>query len=241
MAGGEFLVYRAWMLRTIAVVALLLFLLGGGLLYEAGLSRGRQARVTLEAERDRLHARVTALEAKVRRLEEENVRLRRAGEIDRLAVDEARERQAELEEANQELLRELHFYRSVMAPDKAGRGLVIREFTLTPQPDGRYRLQLLLVQTGRNDRTVRGRLQVRFLGRRGDRPQELTLAQVSVKGRKEYPFRLKYFQAIEDLWRLPEGFRPQRIRFRALVQRAKARQWDYAWPGTARRAGDPAK
>ncbi len=234
MAQGEFLVYRAWMLRTVAVVTVLLFVLGGWLLYEAGISQGRESRLALRAERDRLQARVESLESRIRALEEEAVRLRRASEIDRVAVNNARARQAELEATNQELRRELHFYRSVMAPEKSSQGLEIREFTLRARADGSYRFQLLLVQAGRNDRRIEGRLRVTFMGQ-GSTGENTTvpLSRVSVKGRKEYPFRLKYFQAIEDVWRLPEGFRPSRIRFQARPRRGKAREWEYAWPESA--------
>ncbi|HHH46956.1 MAG TPA: hypothetical protein ENK53_08125 [Thiotrichales bacterium] len=233
MAQGEFLVYRAWMLRTVAVVTVLLFVLGGWLLYEAGISQGRESRLALQAERERLQARVATLESRIRALEEEAVRLRRASEIDRVAVNNARARQAELEATNQELRRELHFYRSVMAPEKSSQGLEIREFTLRARADGSYRFQLLLVQAGRNDRRIEGRLRVTFVGRGEKGEETVPLARVSVKGRKDYPFRLKYFQAIEDVWRLPEGFRPTRIRFHARPRKGKAREWEYAWPEPA--------
>ncbi|WP_076407632.1 DUF6776 family protein [Shewanella sp. UCD-KL12] len=110
----------------------------------------------------------------------------------------------------QELVRELAFYRSIMAPENNADGVAIHGLELSENllPD-HYRLKLILTQLQKRKQSLKGRAEFTFIGLQDGQFVELSLESVSVD--KQLAFQFRYFQVLESEVTFPVGFELSRV------------------------------
>ena len=107
---------------------------------------------------------------------------------------------------------ELQFYRGLVARQFGAGTLRVQELRIRPEEEERrYRVLITLVQAATRDTVANGTVTFAIEGRAGKTPQTLTLADVEIDKRRQFPFSLRFFQQIEVPIELPLDFRPERL------------------------------
>jgi hypothetical protein len=182
----------------------------------------------VEAENQRLHARVAELEM-ARRLDRQAY-----GEIERTLGD----LQSQLARQGDDLA----FYRSIVSPADGIQGLRIQRLDVRPGATAReFVLRLTLVQAMRHESIVSGLAEVTLSGMRGDTPARYTVGELLGRPRTQLPFSFRYFQTLEQAVTLPEGFDPYEtdVRLQSSKMRGPVQQafpWKVASPEASQAA-----
>lgn len=129
----------------------------------------------------------------------------------------------ELAAAQDEVLaikRELSFYQKIMAPELTAAGVVVDDFELKQLDDERhYQFRFAVLQTERQRGFVKGTIHATLEGRDADdQAVTLDLYELAALDAQERSFAMRYFKAQAGSFRLPEGFAPEQIRVRVVVQ-----------------------
>ena len=123
---------------------------------------------------------------------------------------------AEQHGKEKDLLRELAFYRSIMAPESIADGVAIHGLEFPPNLlPNQYRLKLILTQLQKRKQSLKGRAEFSFVGVQDGKVAKLSLATLT--GDKSLSFRFRYFQVLETEVTLPEGFKLSRIIAKVIV------------------------
>jgi len=108
-----------------------------------------------------------------------------------------------------QLQEELNFYRRVMSPEDAKKGLTIADLTiLQAGGDRRYDFKLALAQVGRQSQYLRGRVDLTLLGEENGQPKRYSIRELGAFADKQFEFQFRYFQNIEGTFTVPEQFKP---------------------------------
>ena len=131
-------------------------------------------------------------------------------EIDRAALELVRQELATQQETIAELEKGIHFYRSLMAPDEQADGLSVRSIDIAPGQEGKHPFRILVQQSARKHDLLTGTLQVKVSGTLNGEPVSYNLSDISEQvPQADIRLRFKYFQAIDGLLELPQGFEPE--------------------------------
>jgi hypothetical protein len=193
---------RFWVLVSIGVVFSLVALVTsfyGGRVYE------RQIQALVPAEKE-----------KFKQLLERSALLDTDSSVDRMALEVARININELEGTIHQLNKEIAFYKSVMAPESAVKGLFVHDMDIEGLPErdgsdaGRYRLSWVLAQAGKNKGFISGNVQIKIHGVSDGEKRVLSLKDVSQEA-PNAAFKLRYFQVFEAEIQLPENLTVKKI------------------------------
>lgn len=195
-------------LRRLLLFAMLALAAAVGVgLYEYGRSFGGPDRRTLlteierlksqlreaDAERSRLSAMVTALEAQMK--------------VERAAQEQLAKQAGELGEEASRLREDLAFFESLLPAKANATGIQIRSFRM--QADGgpeAMRYKLLVQQAGKPERDFVGLVQLQFNFVRDGRPQSLQLPDPAIaESRRPLELNFRHYQRVEGVVSLPEG------------------------------------
>ena len=114
-----------------------------------------------------------------------------------------------------ELERELAFYRSVMAPENIADGVAINALEIEPSLEPRqYRIKLVLTQLEKRKRSLSGRSEVTLIGLQDGKTLTLKLSDLTDAS---FKFKFRYFQVLEGEFTLPEGFSLSRVKAKVIV------------------------
>jgi len=212
-ANRKILVYQP-LYAGLAVVALVVLLVVGAYaLFEYGVRSSGTRVEQLTRQRNELESRVGELQAQNSELQEQVAVLKRSSEIDRRASREVRDEFAALREQVMEQREELEFYRGIVSPGDAAPGLRIQRFQLEPAGEkGNFSFSLTLTQVKRNDRYVRGVVEMEVEGVEDGSPRVLVFSKLAADNSKPLSFKFRYFQNLEGVIWIPPQFTPQRIR-----------------------------
>lgn len=203
--------YRPLYKTMIFIVFLFAMAVFGWLTYEFGNNQGLELKVEVVREKDLISKELGEARALINEMRQEIADLTVGGEIDNQANEEVRytiENQQNLLAAQNE---EISFYKGVMLPNVANKGLRIERLDVSSNVPGRVRYSLLLTQVVDKHDYVQGAVRISLLGQNDG--QEETI-QVSESGRDEaevIKFRFRYFQNIIVEQQLPEGFVPREV------------------------------
>jgi hypothetical protein len=195
----------------IALVAIAALALGyGG--FELGRSSAGYFVVNSMIERLELRKRNHALD-------EENRALRRRASVaevgqrvDRQSQTDTQRMIGELQSETARQKQELQFYRGLVARQYGAGTLRVQELRIRPEgEERRYRVLITLVQAATRDTIANGTVTFSIEGQAGKTPQTLTLPDVEIDKRRQFPFSLRFFQQIEVPIELPLDFRPERL------------------------------
>lgn len=208
--------YRERQLRPSSVYLLFLVLVAfccGGLsyyLYSDSLPTGS----------GKAHQKLTTVQQQLER--QANVLASRNMELS-LAKRSNQEMQAlfaKQHQRQQELERELSFYRSIMAPEYSVDGVAINSLELQPKlPPQQYHLKLILTQLKKRKQQLKGYAEVVFKGIKAGKQVALPLASLDNGAKLDFSFR--YFQVLETDVSLPEAFELQQIAVKVVVPRSR--------------------
>lgn len=189
-------------------------LIGFGLLFaafELGRSLAGYSAVQAFSQRHALSRRVEALTREREALRAELA----AGSVARRVDEEAQsEAQAMIGDLQAELARqqqELDFYRGLVT-DRFGTGTIkVQQLSIRPLGEGRYSVDVTLVQTATRDAIARGTVTIAVNGSRGGALNQLDLAEISADGHERVSFTLRYFRTVKIPIVLPEDFTPAAV------------------------------
>lgn len=203
--------YRPLYKAMIFIVFIFAMAIFGWLTYEFGNNQGLELKVQVVREKDLISKELGEARGLINEMRQEIADLTVGGEIDNQANEEVRhtiENQQNLLAAQNE---EISFYKGVMLPNVANKGLRIERLDVSSNVPGRVRYSLLLTQVVDKHDYVQGGVRISLLGQNDG--QEETI-QISDSGRDEAEattFRFRYFQNIMVEQQLPNGFVPREV------------------------------
>lgn len=181
----------------------------------------RELAEALEAAR----AQVVALERRVSDAELSKVVDLEATEQLRQTIKQMRDEQAAADE-------ELRFYRQLMAPSEAEKGLRVEKLELTAGTrSDTVDYRLVLTQIVDRHEFIQGEVNVDFIGQNEGLQQVLSLTELTEVETYPLKFRFRYFQDFSGTLSLPDGFTPERVVVTAAGKgrRAKQAQKTFSW------------
>lgn len=202
--------HNPWKTRIFILLGLLAIGVGGWSLFDYGRYQAGYDSHESDLEQLRLVALVDELNEQIEELREQKAQLERAAQIERKAYNELDTNLKVLESEILELKEELAFYRGIVSPRDASRGLRLQRFSFEPNGLRSYRYTVVLTQVLKNDSLARGRVKLFIEGLQGNELKTLDLASLSENSVKELDYRFKYFQNLEGDLILPKGFKPMR-------------------------------
>ena len=194
--------------------------------YAAGMAQGGFRFSSAEASIGVLQDELKTLREAYTEARQQVVNLERGRAIDQQAMKQARTTIVKLETRIASLKSDLTFYKNIMAPSETSKGLQVDSLTLVAdrQP-GSYDFKLVLTQVGNNKSYISGVVAVNVIGLRDEEKEVIALRDLSQDiddlGVK---FRFRYFQDVEGLLTLPEGFEPIEIQVLAQAEGRKSSQ-----------------
>lgn len=200
---------RAWIVG-ISLVAIAV--VGGYLLFEYGrYSAGFDQLAALRA-RAALEREIDARDATIRDLRRESAELatlRKAQSQERAELSRTiGQLQAEVAKQSQQLA----FYQGIVVKEANAAEVKIQQLRVGPgSAPGRFVLRLALVQAGRPDRVVAGRVLISLEGQRAGAAATLSLAGVTDARLPDLPFSFRYLENLDPEIVIPADFRPERI------------------------------
>lgn len=159
--------------------------------------------------RDEFHAGVTAeqIQADNRAISQQLVLTERQLQIERATRSNAIKEMAALQDKILRLKEDVAFYKGIL--DEGGSAGVVQlhsvKLVKASKPGG-YRYQILLVQNGRHDKMVKGRL--RLVLQDG---KSIVRNIEGASGKHNQMLSFKYYQRIEGTFNVPAGFQAQTL------------------------------
>jgi len=200
------LIQRAALVAALGLGALMIW----GV-FEWGRRAGGHNAIEAAKARRALAEKILDLEAENEGLRREVALMKAAGRVDSEAYGRVSREIDDLQSQITELNAELAFYRGIMAPSEGQNGLQLQTIQIKPAAGERsFRLSLVLIQAGRQDRRVSGSLRAAVVASADDGEQRVLLREPGGEG-SELRFAFRYFQILEGEVELPVGFDPQRV------------------------------
>ncbi|MDD1748606.1 MAG: hypothetical protein LUO89_01910 [Methanothrix sp.] len=205
----------AWYWRWIGmIVAAAVSLALAAWIYDAGRRYAGFDRSEVEQE-------LTQLRSDVARLEEESGRLRSIADASesRLKIEQSAQAQLalqakSLEVQNTRLKEDLAFFENLTP---TGDKVSIHRFKVEPDAlPGEYRYRLLVLQSGKRDRSFQGSLQLVVNVQNERASGTIVLPERSQAGSSGYKLAFKYFQLVEGTFRVPPNSKVVTVQVRVL-------------------------
>jgi hypothetical protein len=234
LRSGQFVIRSrpAWQRRLFAVGSLLigLLLLYGS--YEIGRYQGGYSKLA-EIQRNRsLNAQIDQLSETNEKLKADLAAAELARTVDKQAYADVEKTLADLQAQVLKHREELTFYRGIVSPEDGIGGLRIQRFQILPgAADRQFRLQLVLVQSMRQDAAASGAVNIAVEGVRNNAPAQLALSQIGGETRADgqVDFKFRYFQELEQDITLPPDFEPRAVTVEVRSGKLQPVRESYPW------------
>jgi len=203
-------------------------------LYDLGKLHGVTELQSLRQEHARLEDAYENLVDESESLRERVAILDRSSRIDRQAAQDVQNELGALQDELQSVRGEVGFYRGIVSPGDVKPGLYLHRFELTSglQP-GEFNYDLVLTQLKRNDRFIKGAVEWEIIGEVDGEQKQLDLAAVTDGKVGKLNFRFRYYQHLNGVVTLPEGFHAQEVKLSVRVTGKNAQrpvEQVFAWP-----------
>lgn len=181
--------------------------------FEFGRYRAGFNTLEADAHSESLQLQILELEQQKQTLRDKNAILQRSSQIESQAYKQLEGAVTGLQDEILELKEELAFYRGIVSPSDATKGLKVQDFELTPGAEPRrYSFKVVLTQVLNNGTVARGNMVLEVAGLLKGEQKSYSLDQISDnQSKKGAAFRFKYFQIIEGNFLLPEEFEPTKV------------------------------
>jgi len=202
------------------------------LTYEYGRNQGLALKVEVVRDRDLISSQLMESQKLIIEMRQEIADLEIGGAIDERATEEVRQTMESLQGEIAELNEEISFYKGVMLPNVANKGLRIERLDMTPNTPGRFKYSLLLIQIVDKHNYIQGGVEISLRGREGEQEKRLMLSQLDKEKTDAVKFRFRYFQNINGEMILPEGFQPREVMVVAQSSGRNAQRLEktFDWP-----------
>jgi hypothetical protein len=203
--------YRPLYKAMIFIAFLFAMAVFGWLTYEYGNNQGLELKVEVVREKDLISKELGEARALISEMRQEIADLTVGGEIDNQANEEVRqtiENQQNLLAAQNE---EISFYKGVMLPNVANKGIRIERLDVSSNVPGRVRYSLLLTQVVDEHEYVQGGVRIFLLGQKDGQEETIQVSESGRDNAEAIKFRFRYFQNIIGEQQLPEGFVPREV------------------------------
>lgn len=189
----------------------------GGAQYDFRYQRASQTVNVLEEQVESLQEENTELKQKV-------VTLERSHRIDEQAIRETRGTIEGLQSQIKGLKGDVTFYRNIMAPSSTETGLQVQRMAIQPtKTEDHFNYKLVLTQIGDNRSYIEGVVAVNVIGDNDGTRAVIPLRELSEEVEElGVRFRFRYFQDVEGVMVLPDGFEPDEIQVVAKAQGKKS-------------------
>jgi hypothetical protein len=234
LRSGQFVIRSrpAWQRRLFAVGAIL-----GGLLvlygaYETGRYQGGYSKFAEIQRRRELNTQIEQLSETNEKLKADLAAAELARTVDKQAYSDVEKTLADLQAQVLKHREELTFYRGIVSPEDGIGGLRIQRFQILPgAADHQFRLQLVLVQSMRQDAAATGAVSITVEGVRNSAPAELALSQIGGETRADgqVDFKFRYFQELEQDITLPPDFEPRAVTVEVRSGKLQPVRESYPW------------
>ncbi len=157
-----------------------------------------------------LQEEVPRLQARIASLESELAVQRTRAAVDASALEMVRKDLAVQREEIASLEEGMRFYRSLMTPGEIAQGLSLRPLELvTLEGERQFAFRIVAQQESRKHSQLEGKLKVEIFGVEAGADTSYPLSALSgdVEG-ESIELRFRYFQSIEGVLTLPQGFEP---------------------------------
>lgn len=216
MRTGQFIIRARpkWQRRMFLIGGILAFVLLIYVAYEAGRSQGGFSKLEEIKNRRELNTRIEGLAETNDKLKAELAAAELARKLDKQAYSDVEKSLADLQSQVLKHREELTFYRGIVAPEDGIGGLRIQRFQIAADGAERhYSLQMVLMQSMRQDAAASGTVVIAVEGVQGGAPVQLPLSQLGGQTRADgsVDFRFRYFQEIEQDIVLPPDFEPRAV------------------------------
>ncbi len=196
--------------RAFWLAILILITAGGGYLY--GYFDSYTQMKVLKEENGYLKDGLRTSEKTIEDLSQRVAVLEKGGEVDRQAADGFRETVKSLKDQVSVLEQEVAFYKGIMAPGSADKGLRISRIDLDAINANQYSYAVMMTQVVDNTNYVQGEVAVNVIGLRSGEHEVIALRDLDDNiSELGIPFRFRYFQELKGVLNLPEGFIPQQL------------------------------
>lgn len=179
--------------------------------YELGRDQGLARSVEIREERDRLNDELQVARRAMDRMQQQIAELEIGGEIDDRANEEVRQTIEALQEQIAQQNEEISFYKGVMLPNVADKGLRIERLDMSSNVPGRVKYSLLLTQVVDKHDFVQGDVDISVHGKAGEEERSFALGELDEGKGDDVRFRFRYFQNINGEITLPDGFEPREV------------------------------
>lgn len=151
------------------------------------------------------------LRDQVARLTDENQQLRTQSihvesekQVTQVAQKDLANEMAALQEENVKLKEDVAFYKNILEDSSSVALVKAHSFKITKSVrPGEYDFRLLLIQSGRHDKSVQGLLQMTLNGNQDGKPVAIAINPPGAKG---FKINFKYYQPVEGSFALPANF-----------------------------------
>ena len=219
--------YRAMMFMAFLTVSGFL----GWLVFHYGKNEGIALKVEWIKERDSIREELIRSNSLIDEMRQEISVLKIGGVIDDKANEEVRQTIESLQEVNAELNEEVRFYKGVMAPNFATKGLRIEKLDMTADSERSVKYSLLLTQVVDEHEWLQGEVKISVRGQHGIEEKSLVLSELDKEKSDAVRFRFRYFQNINGKMTFPDGFEPREVMIVAQSSGGKQRlEKDFDWP-----------
>lgn len=231
---GQFIIRSRpqWQRRLFVVggsLAALLLLYGA---YETGRFQGGYSKFAEIQRRRELTAQMDSLSETNEKLKTELAAVELARNVEKQAYAEVEKSLADLQSQVLKHREELTFYRGIVSPEDGIGGLRVQGFQISQAGAERhYHLQLVLVQSMRQDAAASGVVTIAIEGVSNNAPVQLPLSQVGGDTRADgsVDFKFRYFQEIEQDIVLPPDFEPRAVTVEVRSGRLAPVKESYPW------------
>jgi len=143
-------------------------------------------------------------------------------EVEKIASQKSLSLLKKVEVEHYQLKKELAFYEKIMAPEKEADGVVIDDFILSKTDiANRINFSVFLIQQSRTKRYAKGFIDIDILGSLNNKAMTVKLSDISALAREDVSFSFKYFQVIEGVFTLPEGFLPEKVKLAVTLPKGR--------------------
>ncbi|HEY5806838.1 MAG TPA: DUF6776 family protein [Povalibacter sp.] len=216
LRSGQFIIRSRppWQRQMLLIGGLLAALLLLYAAYETGRFQGGYSKFAEIQRRRELTAQIDVLTDSSEKLKADLAAAELARSVDRQAYANVEKSLADLQAQVLKHREELTFYRGIVSPEDGIGGLRIQRFQILPAgAEHHYRLQVVLVQSMRQDAAASGTVSINIEGTRSNAPAELSLGQAGGETRSDglVDFKFRYFQELQQDIALPPDFEPRAV------------------------------
>jgi len=137
---------------------------------------------------------------------------KQSSQVDNLSNQELVNSVKGMQQTQKELEEELIFYRKIMAPEMEKEGLAIDSLKISKtDKSNEYHFKTSLIQAGKQTQFIKGRVSLKLIGVLNGVDKEYAFRELGTFNAKHFQFQFRYFQNIEGIISLPDGFKAQKV------------------------------